>query len=248
MTTYPFGYRPDAMGVQGMGEMLEWEQLVTRATVNRLHPEFLRRVAAMCKAAAGEGVPLGIGTGWRVQPTNKKGFAAPGNSNHEGFPVGPESVGAVAADMVPSPSWDWMEANCARFGLRTFRHVNDEPWHCQPAEIPAGRSHRTKPWTLAPFDLADESPATHPKGDDVVITLFQCVDADAAFVGASANGVGVHVSWVTGEMAARYRAVPSVVQQAISIGQLQPMVLLGPIPSGDTRHAWSGDEFAAVVS
>jgi len=49
-------------------------------------------------------------------------------------------------------------------------------------------------------------------------------------------------------MAARYRAIPSVIQQAITIGQVQSMVLLGPIPSGDTRHGWSGEEFAAVVS
>jgi len=156
MTTFPYGYSGTP---QGMGQLLTWDELMTKATVTRLHPEFLRRVRAMCEAAATESVPLGIGTGWRIQPVDQPGFASPGNSNHEGF--APDGRGAVAADMVPSPSWDWMEARCAAFGLRTFRDVNGEPWHVQPAEIPAGRDHRTAPWDLATFALPgpDDPPA-----------------------------------------------------------------------------------------
>jgi hypothetical protein len=137
-------------------------ELMARSTVSRLHPEFRRRMLAMMDAAAAVGVDLGVGTGWRVQPPAKPGFAQPGNSNHEGFPAGPESTGAVAADMVPAAGWPWMEKNAARFGLRTFRNVNSEPWHIQPAEIPASRNWRTKPWKLDTFPLPAPPAHTPP--------------------------------------------------------------------------------------
>ena len=147
-TRYPYGY----------GSTTETlAQLMRRNTVNRLHPEFRRRVFAMMEAAADAGVPLGIGTGWRVQPNPPPpGFAKPGNSNHESFPAGSNAPNAVAADMVPTPSFDWMERNCHRFGLRTFRHVNNEPWHIQPVEIPAGRNWRKEPWSLPAWPLTRE--------------------------------------------------------------------------------------------
>lgn len=153
-TTYPYGYKKDAQGVMGMGTMLTRAQLEAQTTVAKLHPEFWRRTIAMCADAAKEKVPLGPGTGWRIQPNPPpSGFAKPGNSNHEGFPSDGTSGNAVAIDMVPEPSWNWMEKNCSKYGLRTFRYVNSEPWHIQPAEIPASRSYRTTPWKLARFNL-----------------------------------------------------------------------------------------------
>jgi hypothetical protein len=148
--TYPYGYRKDNNGVMGMGTRLTRSQLEAQTTVANLNPEFWRRFIALCEAAARAGVPLGVGTGWRVQPDPPpSGFAKPGNSNHEGF----MSRGAVAIDTVPEPSWNWMEQNCAKYGLRTFRNVNDEPWHIQPIDIPAGRSYRTQPWSLPKYNL-----------------------------------------------------------------------------------------------
>jgi len=164
MTTFPYGYYGNP---QGMGTQLTLAQVLAKQTVVRLHPEFRRRMIALMTAAAEAGVPLGVGTGWRVQPSKPNGdplpgFARPGNSNHEGFPVGPGSTGAVAADMVPNISWPWMHANVARFGLRTFKYVNNEPWHIQPIEIPASRNWRTQPWDLATFALPGDAPAPVP--------------------------------------------------------------------------------------
>jgi hypothetical protein len=160
MTVYPFGY---AGTPQGMGTLLTIEQYEQLTTIRNLNFEFWRRVKAMMQAAASVGVYLGVGGGWRIQPVNGgPGFASPGNSNHEGFPADDVSGGAVAADMVPSTSWLWMEANVARFGLRTFRNVNNEPWHIQPAEIPASRSYRKIPWVLATFPLPGDSPPYNP--------------------------------------------------------------------------------------
>jgi Putative peptidoglycan binding domain len=156
VTTYPYGYKADSRGVLGLGTMLTRAQLEAQQTVAKLNPEFWRRSIALFDAAAKAGVPLGPGTGWRVQPNPPPaGFAKPGNSNHEGF----MSVDAVAIDTVPNTSWDWMEKNAPAYGLRTFRYVNSEPWHIQPSDIPAGRSYRTTPWNLARFNLPGPPPA-----------------------------------------------------------------------------------------
>ena len=164
--TFPYGYNKDGAGVAGMGTMLTVEQLELKQTVYKLHPELWRRYKALIQFALTQGVYLGVGTGWRIQPKIvKPGFAPPGNSNHEGFPADGVTGGAVAIDTVTNASWNWMEQNVKAYGLKTFRNVNNEPWHIQPYEIPNSRSWRTQPWKLAPFNLPTPSggaPAPRP--------------------------------------------------------------------------------------
>jgi peptidoglycan hydrolase-like protein with peptidoglycan-binding domain len=132
-----------------MGTMLTWSEMMTKATVNRLHSEVQRRLLALIYYAYTVNVPLGVGTGWRVQPDPPPpGFALPGNSWHESCPVKPTSSSALAIDTVPNISWNWMEAWCGHFGFRTFRFIGNEPWHIQPIEIPASRRFAT---TLPPL-------------------------------------------------------------------------------------------------
>ena len=159
--TYPFGYAKDGAGVAGMGTMLTIAQLETKTTVKKLHPEFWRRYRALMEHALTQGIHLGVGTGWRIQPNPPPpGFASPGNSNHEGFPADGVSGGAVAIDTVCDVSWQWMEVNLKAYGLRSFKVPSstgyggsNEPWHIQPAEIPAGRMRRTQPWNLPQIAL-----------------------------------------------------------------------------------------------
>ena len=66
--TYPYGYAKDGNGVAGMGTMLTIAQLEAKQTVYKLHPEFWRRYKALMHYALTQGVHLGVGTGWRVQP------------------------------------------------------------------------------------------------------------------------------------------------------------------------------------
>lgn len=54
--------------------------------------------------------------------------APPGMSMHE--------IG-LAADM--KGDLEWLQKNAARFGLKTFADVNNEPWHVQPLELPNSR-------------------------------------------------------------------------------------------------------------
>ena len=162
--TFPYGYaRPAGGGPQGMGTMLTWEQYQTKKTFYLLHPEVQRRLGALMHAAHAVGVPLGAGTGWRVQPNPPpKGFAKPGNSWHESCPVNPQSATAFAIDTVPNVSWAWMETHCGSFGFRTFKFVGDEPWHIQPTEISASRKYATTPPSLYTWDLPGTPPVTPP--------------------------------------------------------------------------------------
>ena len=95
----PYGYS---------GRTITEDALKAKHTFNRLHPEMQRRFLGLSKALAAKGVPLGVGTGWRVQPTGKRGFASPGNSWHEGVPVEAQA-NALAIDAVPSSSFNAME-------------------------------------------------------------------------------------------------------------------------------------------
>jgi peptidoglycan hydrolase-like protein with peptidoglycan-binding domain len=159
--TFPYGYSKDGAGVLGMGTMLTVEQYALKRTVYLLHPEVWRRFSALMLFALTENVHLGVGTGWRVQPNPPpKGFAPPGNSNHEGFPADGVTGGAIAIDTVPAPSWPWMEAHLKAYGLKSFININDEPWHVQPYECPNSRSWRTTPWKLTPFNLPTPSGGT----------------------------------------------------------------------------------------
>lgn len=179
---FPNNYtRPPNGGAMGMGDLRTMDEVEQRETVRNLHPEFWRRFKALMIAAEKVGIPLGVGTGWRIQPCCGKdssgrcvqacsGFALPGNSNHEGFPADGEHGNAVAIDTVIDTSWEWMEGHLAEYGLRSFNRPSswgysgsDEPWHIQPVEIPASRSFRSEPWTLPRFDL--------PGIDKVVFTV-----------------------------------------------------------------------------
>lgn len=129
------------------------EEEMDRLTVNHLDKEFRRRVFDMMTDGLRSGVDVGIGGGYRPASDQlddkgnvKPGFAAPGNSNHQPFPWESENPNAVAVDAIGN--LDWVEVNCGNFGLRTFRFVNEEPWHLQPSEIPASRSMRQEPWDL----------------------------------------------------------------------------------------------------
>jgi hypothetical protein len=153
--TFPWGYaRPPDGGPQGMGTMLTYEQMEMRVSYKNLHPEVRRRFHALIHAANAVGIPLGVGTGWRVQPNPPPpGFARPGNSWHESCPVSPTSASALAIDTVPNVSWAWMNAHCGSFGFRHFANVGNEPWHIQPSEISASRRYATTLPALQTWDL-----------------------------------------------------------------------------------------------
>lgn len=90
------------------------------------------------------------GARWALD-TGEAHAAKPGNSYHEETPnvhvrrldgsIAIASQFGIAADMV---GWQdgWMEANLARFDLKSLKSstVSPEPWHVFPIEVPASRS------------------------------------------------------------------------------------------------------------
>lgn len=126
----------------------------SQGQLQRLHPRMRERIERMMK----DNPRLYIGGGVRsteqqkqlfmsrYQPTAEKtdvfwkgqywkrvrGAAAapPGMSMHE--------IG-LAVDFAPSSEFNWVKENAAKYGLRSFYDVNDEPWHVQPAELPGSR-------------------------------------------------------------------------------------------------------------
>jgi LAS superfamily LD-carboxypeptidase LdcB len=152
-----YGYTnpPQLLTVAEMEQRWQWRML---------HPEFRNRLIAMFDFARASGVNLGIGGGARKIAAQEQLFLArhdtvlfggcckyngkryklrkgmahaapPGLSYHEegcldGF--------GLAADLIGDLKW--MGANCAKFGLKEFSLIGNEPWHVQPTEFPNSRS------------------------------------------------------------------------------------------------------------
>lgn len=157
-----------------------------------LHPEMRRRYLALMDAARAAAVDLGIGGGSRTEAEQFALFdarhdpatagccryqsktwklvtgahaAPPGVSYHEPTVLSGGVRYAVAVDAV---GWEngWLQANCGRFGLRTFAGLAgsmNEPWHCQPIELPTSRaSYDPAVHVLKVWALPSPSPAPSP--------------------------------------------------------------------------------------
>ena len=239
MTTYPNGYG---------STLLTLEHLEARHGP-KMHPEFRRRFFALVRA--GEGI-IGIGGGWRSTEEqaasyarDPKGFAPPGSSFHEfqtfasGI-VGYQAIDTVGRDGRHAEAWAWLRANEARFGLRSFWNVNNEPWHVQCVDIPlsvsqwknAGRPDPTPTFVL-PGDTVTPPEAQPPpivEEDDMAIEVIQ-VDGDVA----QYERHGILARWAeTGpEKQAHAAALGfSPTPRTVPRGYLKNLTLVGPQPQG----------------
>ncbi len=162
------------------------DKIVASRTFQGMHPEMQERVRRLIEASGGG---VGLGQGLRdpkqqlqlflsrhvPDPAGKyshagqrwsrlPGVAAaapPGTSMHE--------IG-LAADM--TGDMGWMRDNAAHFELQTFEHVNNEPWHVQPSELPRGRrSYEAQPaWGLPPWGGTGSVGTTEPADSPQLVT------------------------------------------------------------------------------
>lgn len=154
-----------------------YEPRLTMAQVQSRHrgkmeTEYARRFFAAMEAANGL---VGIGGGWRAVQPAKPGFAPDGKSFHQTQQWKDGQLAYAAVDIVGvnarhGEARAWMERHGAKFGLRTFLNVNQEPWHIQAIDMPAGWSAwvnlgrpNPKPRFPLPGDIPPWVPPTPPK-------------------------------------------------------------------------------------
>jgi len=131
-TTYPHGYGRT---------LLDIDALFARHHVDKMHPEFCRRLRAWLIAQDGQ---IGIGGSWRdtgSQPS-KPGFAPEGKSFHQYQRFASGLVAFCAVDLVArngtnvhrAPTWNEVPAQGSAEATAWGVHCNigSESWHMQP--------------------------------------------------------------------------------------------------------------------
>ena len=79
--------------------------------------------------------------------------------------------------------------------------------------------------------------------------IFKPTDSAAQFIGiADKNGNAIYLTWVDKQRADAWQAAGIEVFDKLSLGGFTNCVLLGPLPTGDALHEWTGAEFFRVVS
>lgn len=133
MTIYPTGYNTTKVDI---------DELFRRHHLDKMHPEFARRLRAWLIANNGR---VGIGGSWRATQPAKPGFAPEGKSFHQTQTFGNGRQAFCAVDLVHvngsnkhrSPTWNEVPkqgtAEAAKWGLHC--NVPKEPWHIQPIEL-----------------------------------------------------------------------------------------------------------------
>ena len=133
-----------------------------QTTVNRLHPELLRRFDALIDAASqARGSVRGRHRlAGATEPATRRVRQAGQQLARDRCRSTRRATTALAIDTVPNISWEWMHANCGAYGLRHFKYVNNEPWHVQPVgDLRRSRKFATELPPLATWEL----PSTPPR-------------------------------------------------------------------------------------
>ena len=97
-------------------------------------------------------------------------------------------------------------------------------------------------WTGAGDDVHDA--AELPKEDDLMWTVFDLADADASFlVLLDAHGIGGVGKWLATPAKRQAHLEAGAPLQQRTVAELANVTLVGPLPAGDSRHEWTGEEF-----
>lgn len=88
-----------------------------------------------------------------------------------------------------------------------------------------------------------------PIGEGMFNAIFKPVDCTAQFGGiADEAGNAMFLVWFDKARADAWQAAGVRVFDKLSLGGFTNCVLLGPLPSGDSKHDWTGAEFFRVVT
>lgn len=151
--------------------MVDIDELFRRHYLDKMHPEFARRLRAWL---INQGGRIGIGGSWRAAQPAKPGFAPEGRSFHQSQTFAGGRVAFCAVDLVHvnpggvhrSPTWSEVPkqgaVDCKVWGLHC--NVDGEPWHMQPIEIDgySGWESRGKPEIQPNYPIPGSSPTPQP--------------------------------------------------------------------------------------
>ena len=181
-----------------------------------------------------------------------------------GIEVGNNGVGERWGDALTDLYASVVAALCEWYGWPTssvYLHATTGPpsGGCNSKIDPAGPWQRepalvgSTTWNLDTWRAfvdehrgATSIPPNPLPGGDFVLTIFQCSDAWAGFLGFASGGVGQLVEWIDGPTAAYYKSLGAV-EQSITVAQCSGMSLMGGLPQGDGAHTWTGAEFRRVI-
>jgi hypothetical protein len=221
---------------------------------------YIGRDAVLYIIAAGRANHGGRGR----RPGIDTGGCADMNAVLLGIEVGNNGVGERWSDPVTDLYASTVAALCEWYGWPTsnvYMHATTGPpsGGCNSKIDPAGPWQRQATLTRETWDLntwrafVDEhrggppSPTPPDPGGDDVLTVFQCTDADAAFVGLTTPGKPPPIiEWLSGGLFAWYRDMGCPVVN-FSIGECINSTLIGWPPQGDSRHTWTGAEFRRCI-
>ena len=151
--------------------MVPIDDLFRRHHLDKMHPEFARRLRAWLISHNGK---MGIGGSWRDTQPVKPGFAPDGQSFHQSQRFASGLVAFCAVDLVNvnpgkvhrSPTWSEVpkQGTAATKGFGLHCNVDGEPWHIQPVEIDGwsswANSGRKEP--VAGYPILNVAPADTP--------------------------------------------------------------------------------------
>ena len=109
--------------------------------------EFQRRYAPGASGSANDRTYNG--QKYHLKNPGDAPLASPGESMH--------SIG-LAADL--TGDLNWVAQHAAEYGLKTFKDVDNEPWHVQLASLPNGRAEYEKSSSYIPYGSADAGATT----------------------------------------------------------------------------------------
>lgn len=124
--------------------MVNIDELFRRHHVDKMHPEYAKRLRAWLIAQNGR---IGIGGSWRATQPAKPGFAPDGQSFHQSQKFASGRTAFCAVDLVHvnpgkvhrSPTWNEVPKKGSDEAKKWGLHCNvtkpAEPWHIQPIEI-----------------------------------------------------------------------------------------------------------------
>jgi hypothetical protein len=119
------------------------------------------------------------------------------------------------------------------------------PWSAQPSlvgsttwDLNTWRAYVGDRWPGA------NAPDVIPEVDDMAIALYQPSDAVACFVGyRDSNGWFLQMQWCNTAVYNQWKGAGAELVKG-SVAGLRGVTLVGPLPTDDGKHRWTGAEFA----